>query len=756
MGFVKGLVAIATLATIVACSPLDSEASHGAVGVAPALGLPAIPAVAPLHHALDQGELPHMPADLATGQLAPHNQKRKHDNGQVGTEVGYNVQSHAKNQPVDPGERQLLPLATEEKALAPAPVSVPKLAIREVLERGIANIGARSDPPAQSFIQALGNMFSNLGNDKGKRDAPPALPAPPAPAPGALNVSSQPNNPDPAAGLPPAQQDHTPTPPAPALPAPVPAQAAVSPPDAQSPPASPSPAGSPPPSADPNSAPANLAAASSQAANSPPPANSPALSATPADAAAPPAAQALPASSANPSSNQSAAPPAVDTGASFSHPDSTVPHKFESVPTSPGVVAQDGHMGHSGPKSELFGAQPNRAYRHGPNIQGGQSFASQFRGGHRSSGQRTSYYRQNHQGLKHYGGYLAASSYHIPQGVPFDFQASPMSGPSTGAFITESGQQLTAQRHYYRNRRDNDFTPLPRTRRSLKALNRVHYRRDDSSASAETSDDTAEKKADISDIAAEGKPVKSDDTAKSTPAPNANTAESSGESKPKEKSETKIAEKKVDSKAAEKSKDDAAGKDADSTASEKSKTNSADEPAADKPNSKSNANEASTKSKVDAKEGKKIGSMPAGLDSSFGMGGAKDATPKKHDHHAPNAHKKGHHSAEAFSNSNGRKAKAKALVYKPRPKGHRTKAKSKRPAVSDHHSSRYNPHHKMIPQIARRYDLQVRNAAAEADAWADAYAQYLDERDAYAEYLAKREAYAYPEPWACSDPTACN
>ncbi|MCJ1383832.1 hypothetical protein MMC17_006946 [Xylographa soralifera] len=512
MVLLKGLAAIVSLASIATCSPLDSEVSSGAVGVPPALGLPAIPAVAPLDHALGSGKLPHMPADLATGQLAPHPQQSKNHNGQVAIEK---LDGH-KGIETSRNVHDLSLFTTEEKTLAPAPA--PKLAIREVIERGIANIGARSDPPAQSFIQALGNMFSELGKDKGKRDAPPALPAPPGPNPGAVNASILPNDPDPAAGIPPPSQNSSPTSPAPAIPAPAPA-----------------------------------------------------------------------------------------------------------------------------------GAQ-----------------------------------------------------------------------------------------------------------------SRVYSRRGESSASAGASDDPAGKKASASDTSADDKLVKSDDTVDSTPAAQADIAESSAESKPKEKPDTESAEKRVKSKDTDRSKDNTAEKTADSKASKKSKAITADLPADekstdDKPASKSDATKPSAEAKAAAKDDKNMGSMPAGLDSSFAMSGAKDLTPKKHDHHAPKAHKKSgksHHSSHGHSKS--KKTKAKAPAYKPRPNGQRRKPKSRKPSVSDHHSSHFNLHHKMIPQIARRHELQLRNADAEADAWADAYANYLNKRNVYAEFFAKREAYTYPEPWACSDPSGCN
>ena len=771
MVLLKGLAAIISLASIATCSPLDSEASSGALGLASAPGLPAIAAVAPIDHALEPANLPHMPADLATGQLAPHSQKGGNHNGETGIEkmgshkgieAGRNGHSHAKHQYFDPGQNRLSPLTSEEKTLAPAP----KLAIREVIERGIANIGARSDPPAQSFIQALGNMFSGLGKDKSKRDAPPALPAPPGPALGAVNASTPPNNPNPAAGVPPPSQDNTPTPPAPAVPAPVPAEAVVSPPAPQSPPGSPPSAGLPPspPPADPNSAPASLAAASPPVADLSPAADIPAPPATPVDAVAPPAAQPPLASNANSPSNPPAAPPAVDTGASPSPLDSTAPHDFKSVPASPGAVAQDGHMGQFGPQSGLLGAQQHHTYRNGA-----PSAGSHLNSGNRMSGGPTGHHRQHHQGMNPYGRPLPAINHHMPQAVPSDFQASLMVAPRDEASMTGSSQQITAQRHYYLNRRNIDFTPLPQTRRSLQARNRVYYRRDESSASAGASDEPAEKKTGASEAATDDKPVKSDDTAESTPAAKAETADSSAESKSKKKTDTKSAEKTADIKAADKSKDDTVEKAADLKASEKSKAETADEPTDDqpqdgkstddKPVSKPDATKSSTDPKNAARKGKHLGSMPTDLDSSFSMGGAEDAPPKKHDHHAPKPHNKGsksHHSAHPHSK--GRKPKAKAPAYKPRPKGHRTRPTSKKPSLSEHHSSRFNPHHKMIPQIARRYDLQARNAAAEADAWVDAHAKYLGERDVYTGYYAKRgaDAYPYPEAWACSDPSACN
>ncbi|MCJ1435608.1 hypothetical protein MMC27_004982 [Xylographa pallens] len=768
MVLLKGLAAIFSIASIAISSPLDLEASPGALGVAPALGLPAIPAVAPLDHALEPGNLPHMPADLATGQLAPHSQKSENHNGQVATEklgshkgieAGHNVHSHAKHQHFALGQNKLLPPTTEEKALAPPPP--PKLSIREVIERGFSNIGARSDPPAQSFIQALGNMFSGLGKDKSKRDAPPALPAPPGSALGAMNVSSPPNSPDPAAGVLPLSQGNSPTPPTPALPAPAPVEAAVPPPAPQSGsgPApqsgsgNPPPAGSPPPPTNPNSAPANPIALSPSSIGSHLSENPPAPPATPADAAAPSAVQAPPASNANPPSNLSAASSAINTGAFSSLLDSTAPHDFKPVPASPGVVAQDGHMGQFDPQSGLLGAQKRPAYRHGANIEWAHSMGSHLAGGPKNFGHRASHHRQHHQGMNHYGTHLSPTDYRMPQGVPFDFQASLMPGPPAGPSMTGSGQQLAVQSRYYRKRRNLDFTPLPRTRRSLHARNRVYFRRAESSTSAGPSDEPVEEKASASEATADDKPVKPDDTTDSTPAVKAETADS----KPKEKPDTETAGKTVNSKVSDKSKDDTAEKAADSKASVKSKASTADEPADDKPASKSDAIETSTKSKAAAEAGKHMGSMPAGLDSSFAMGGAEDATPKKHKHHAVKAHKESGKSPHgAHGHSKAGKHRAKAPAYKARPKGPRRKSKGKKPSVSDHHSSRYNPHHKMIPQIARRHDLRARNAAAEADAWVDAHAKYLHERDVYAEYFAKREANAYPEAWACSDPSGCN
>ncbi|MCJ1390930.1 hypothetical protein MMC18_003791 [Xylographa bjoerkii] len=814
MVLLNGLTVMVSLASIAICSPLDTEASSGAVGVSPALGLPAIPAVAPLDHALAPGGLPHMPADLATGQLVPHHQKSENHNGQVaigklgnnkGIKAGHNVHSHAEHQHFDAGQNHLqlhhhvkqqvadlsLP-TTEEKALAASPPP-PKLAIREVIERGIANIGSRSDPPAQSFIQALGNMFSGLGNEKSKRDAPPALPAPPGPAPGAANASTPPNNLNPAAGVPPQSKDASPPPPAPAVPAPAPAEAAAPPPPPQSPPGSPPPAppaanppnGSPPPPppANPNPAPADLAAVSPPVADSPPPQGPPAPPATPADAAVPPAAQASPASNANSPSNPPAAPPAVDIGASSPPPAAglkALPGP-ESVPASPGAVAQNGHMGQLGPQSGIVGAQQHRANYHRAYTKGAHEMGSHHRGGHRKSGHRASHHRQHHgtnpyrlnyYGSNHYGTHRSAingmkspglkhagitryGSHNIMQtgmqqgvpstagdlaGVPSDFQASPTAGPPVSASMTGSGPKQAIQRRHYRNRRSIDFTSLPRSRRTVQSRDHVYYRRDESSASARASNTQAEKTTSALETPGDDKPVASDNTAKS---------------KPKDKSDTEAAEKTVDSKASDQSKDDIPDKGADSKASEKSKADTADKAADAKPAPKSDASEASTESKVPAKDSKNMGSMPIGLDSSLTMGGAKDAAPKKHNHDASEAHTKGgkgHHGAN--EHSKGRKTKVP--VYKPRPKGQRTKPKSKKPSVSDHHSSHYNPHHKMIPQIARRHELQVRNAAAEADALADAYTNYLQKRDVYAEYLAKREAYAYPEAWACSGPSGCN
>ena len=395
-------------------------------------------------------------------------------------------------------------------------------------------------------------------------------------------------------------------------------------------------------------------------------------------------------------------------------------------------------MGQFDPQSKLLSGQQYPAHRNGANVKWAHSVGSTLGGGPKNFRHRASHHKQHHQGMNHYGANLPLKDYTMPPGAPFDFQASIMVGPPAGPSMTGRGQQLAVRSRYYRNRRNLDFALLPRTQHSSHARNHVYYRRDESSISAGPSDESVEEKTTASEAVADDKPVKSDDTAESTPAVKAETEDSSAEPKPKEKPDTETAEKTVDSKAADKSKDDTAEKAADSKASEKSKATTADEPADDRAGSKSDATETSTKSKAAAKASKDTGSMPVGLDSSFAIGGAEDAAPKKHHNHAAEAHKKGGNS------------KAKAPAYIPRPKGHRTKSKGKKPSVSDHHSSRYNPHHKMIPQIARRHELRARNAAAEADAWVDAYAKYLSERDVYGEYLAKREA------WPCSDPSGCN
>ncbi|MCJ1288335.1 hypothetical protein MMC26_007690 [Xylographa opegraphella] len=755
MVLLNGLAAIISLATIAGCSPLDSDASSGVGGIAPAVGLPAIPAVAHHDHALGSGNLPHMPADLATGQLAPHSQKSENHNGQVAIEkpgsheaikAGNNIHSHVKHQHLDIEKNQRKPLATEEKGLTPASAPASKLALREVIERGIANIGARSDPPAQSFIQALGNMFSGLGKDKSKRDGPPALPAPSGPAPGAVNASILLNNANPAVGLPHPSQDHLPTPPTPPMPAPIPAEAALSPP------ASPPPAGSP--STDSNSAQADLVAASPPIAGSPPTAKPPALPATAADIAAPPAAQALPADNPNSPANPSADSPAVDTGASSSFLDLTPPHNFEPVPASPGVVAEYGHMGQFGPLNEVLGVQGNRAHRYGVNIQGAQSVEPNLRVGRSFSRQHTNQHMRRHPSISRYGAHSPATNNRLPRDVVTDFHASLITSPLDGASMPRAGQQVAFQRHYYRNRRGVNFTPLPRTRRSLHALNSVYYRRGESSASAGAFDGSAENNASASGTAGDDKPVKPDETTKSAPAARADSADSNGVPESIAKPDTETAGMMVDSKNTDKAEVNTADKVNEPEANEKSKTGTTDGLADNEPASKSEVFKPSTKSNGAAKLGKNMGSMPAGLDSSLAMGDAKDAMLKKHHPHAPKAHNKANHGIGDVSRS--RKPSAKTPVYKPRPKGQRMKAKSRRPSISDHHSSHFNPHHKMIPQIARRHDLQVRNAAAEADAWADAHANYLDERDIYLEYLAKREAYAYPEAWACSDPSGCN
>jgi len=253
----------------------------------------------------------------------------------------------------------------------------------------------------------------------------------------------------------------------------------------------------------------------------------------------------------------------------------------------------------------------------------------------------------------------------------------------------------------------------------VQARDHIYYRRDEPSASA-ASDDTA------SETPLDHKSTTSDSASESKPAAKVDAAESNAESKTKEIPETETAEKDVSS---DKSTDETAKKTVNSKASEKSKARKPNKAAKARPAPKSDATEGSAESK--------------------------DAAPKTHSHHTLEAHKtgrKGHHGAPGHAKD----SKARIPAYKPRPKGQRTKPKSKKPYVSDHHSSRFNPHHKMIPQIARRHELRARNAAAEADAWADAHAKYLRERDVYAQYVAKREAHAYPEAWACSDPSGCN
>ncbi|MCJ1404522.1 hypothetical protein MMC11_007748 [Xylographa trunciseda] len=802
MVLLKDLAVIASLASIATCSPLDSEASFGAIGVPPALGLPSTPPGAPLDSALSQAGLPHMPADLATGLLAPKGQKSEGHSPQVAKGVGQNpLQAHYHVEQQHAGLS--LPI-TEEKALAPAAAAAtPKFAIREVIERGIASIGARSDPPAKSFVQALSNMFSGLANDKSKRDAPPALPAPPGPLLDAVNASHAP------------PKDASPPPPAPVVPAPAHAEGAAPPAVPQSPPGSPPPAsppgippnGSPPPPppppANPPSAPADIAVAHPPFDSSPPQ-DHPAPPATPADAAVPPAAQALPASNVNPPSSPLVAPPAVDTGAS-SQPDSKPPNSPGSVPASPGFVAQEGHMGHFGPESGMLDAQQNRVHRQGAHTKGAHangahSVGSYHRGSHGATGHRAGHHRHsyqgmnahrfnhhgshnygthrpttNHRGIKYSGikhggmkyagltdaGMTQYGSHNMMQtdtqqglpssagefsGAPSDFHAAYIAGPPASASMKGTGSHQVIQRRHYLNRRNVDFANLPRIRATIQAREHVYRRRDESSATAGASDEQAEKKASVSETPANDKPVTSDSTPDSNSAAKVDGADGSAGSETKEMPEIETVEKKVDTISSDKSKDGATEKAADSKDSEKLKADKADKAAEVEAPPKSDTTEASTESKAATKESKKVGSI---------VSGAKEAALKKHGHDQHKAHKnggKGHHGAN--DRSKGRKGRVPA--YTPRPKGQRTKPKTKRPAVSDHHSSRFNPQHKMIPQIARRHDLQVRNAAAEADALADAYANYLHKRNVYAEYVAKREAYAYPEAWACSDPSGCN
>ena len=807
MALPKKLAVIVNLALIATCSLANSEAYWGGLGKPPTVGLPAIPAEPPLDHS---GGLSHMSAGPAIGQSALHEPEGRTENVQSsgekqgvhkGMRAGHNVHSHAEHQHFYPAQDQLqvhhrleqhhTELAvpqTKDNALVPAAASS-KLSIREVIERGIANIGARADPPAGSFIQALSTMFSGLGKDKAKRETPASLPAPPNPDPAAVNAPASPKTPDAAAGLalpsnnglptapapaagvltPPQDgPPNPPTPPTPADPAPAPPPAPLSPPGSP-PPASPPMLpvnGSLPPLVNPNPAPVGSSAVSPPVGSLPPPQGPAASPATPAHAVVPPAAQAPPVSNANPSSNP---PSAVDTGAS-SHPSTlkalNVP---ETVPASPGAVAQNGHMGHFGTQDDMPGTQQHQENEHGAHKKGVHLTESHHHGHHKESGHRANHHRQqsqgmnrhllnhyrtNHYGVEHTGvqqgtmrfpglehagmvQYVSQSRMHtgMQQGIPpmagkllarpSDSKAFPMVGSPAGTSVAGSDPQQAIQRRHYQSRPNINLAPLPRNRRAVEALDRMYHRRDESSASDESSEPLAEKKTSASEALADTKPVASENPADSKPADKTDTLNSGADEKPKKKSNTEAAEEPVDLKASDKSKDDATEKVAESKPGEKSKADADKNTAEAKPAPNAAKAEASTKSKSAIKAGKHMGYSGA----------------------------KGHNGVGRLSNL----GKQKIPVYKPRPKGY----KSKKPVmtVSDSHSSRFNPHHKMIPQIARRHELRVRNAAAEADAWADAmaaYANYLQAKDVYTEKFAKRKAYAYPEVWACSDPSGCN
>lgn len=671
MVLLKDLAVLVTLASFAACSPLESETFSGAVGVPAAPGNLALPPMT-LDPALAPVALPQTPADLPSGQSIISGKKHK----------AYGIHSNAETQHHQQKENVEQNVAIGSLAVAPAPPK--QLAIREVIERGLSNIAAR-DPPAQSFVQALGNMFSGLAKPKDKRDEVLALPAP---GPALANGSSSLPQGNPADST---THSQAPPPPAPAAGSPpVPVHPADDVSHAQSPPP-PVPAGGTPPS------PGNLADAIIHP-GAPPPA---------------------PAPESPPSANDTLSPPPPGVDASKAASGAHAAKMLGAVPESPGAVAQDAHMGHDG-------GYYQQSALHQPTGHSRDSHHGHRNSGHYAGPQRTSRYGKtkhamnhhavsqhgmgryavNHASLKpggrkqfaglkiQHGGMAGGSKLGSLQSGANLMRYPATGGPVPGIAIQGSAPQLALKRRHYRNsRRAENVAEAPSTK---------------AEEPAKSEEPTKVEKA----VKAQ-EPVKAGEPTKSE--------------KPVKVEEPLKAEEPIGS----------------------------EKPASGATDSKAAPQKAPADVKPAPKKDQKIGSMSAGLDSSFSMGAAKDPATKepvpeskKQDAASPKA--KGHRGKgkghQLSKGHHGKGRKSKSSDYKPRPGSHK-KNKPAKQAVGEHHSSRYNNKHKMIPQVARRHELVIREAeaAAYADAKAAAYADYLQEREAYAHYLAARDAYAAPE-----------